>query len=235
MNEDQRQLQKEARQLTRCLSQTALATIDRETGEPYASLAMVAQDYDASPILFISRLSDHRKNLDQDGRISLLFDATHNTQPRLEGARVSLQGKAEESEVAHLRRRFIARHQDAADYAKFADFGIYRVEVSRAHFAAGFGRSHWLSSEGLVLDEIDIEDWCTAEQPLIDAIAKMNGDALKTAFNTSSTPMITGVDPDGIDLRDGDATYRFNLQQPHANPDQLAAAIRQGLEAERAN
>ncbi len=230
MNDDQSQLQHAARRLSRRISQGAIATLDRNDGEPYASFAIVAQDYDGAPTLFISKLSDHRQNLDADGRISILFDGTRGTHPPLAGERVSFQGTAELSDTAHLRRRFISRHEDAAQYAQFADFGFYRVKVSRAHLVAGFGRVHWLDRQGLILDDVDIEDWCSAEPALIDALAAKYADAFKAKFSLREGPTITGVDPDGVDLRLAAETYRLDFAQPQLLPESVMTAVRQVID-----
>lgn len=230
MNDEQSQLQLEARQLTRRIPQGALATLDRNNGEPYASLAMVALDYDGSPILFISRLSDHRKNIDTDNRISVLFDGTAGAHPPLAGARLSVQGVAELSDAAHLRRRFIARHEDAEQYAQFADFGFYRLAVSRAHFVAGFGRVHWLPREGLMLDELDIGDWCSAEPAIMDTIASRFGEMLQKRFESDAMPTVTGIDPDGIDLRLETAIFRLSFARPMTTPDGVIKALEETLE-----
>ena len=64
------------RLLLRTTRAGALATIDRNTGHPFASLVNVATDIDGSPLILISRLSTHTANLEEDGRASLLLAAT---------------------------------------------------------------------------------------------------------------------------------------------------------------
>src|ERR1700684_3372890 len=51
----------------------ALATIDRNTGHPFASLVNVATDADGAPLILVSRLSTHTANLERGGRASLLL------------------------------------------------------------------------------------------------------------------------------------------------------------------
>ena len=59
----------------------ALATIDRNTGHPFASLVNVATDVDGSPLILVSRLSTHTANLEVDGRASLLLASTGKGDP----------------------------------------------------------------------------------------------------------------------------------------------------------
>ncbi len=59
----------------------------------------------------------------------------------LAGARLTLTGRvAGPDNDPALRRRFLARHEEAAGYADFADFGFYRFAVEGGHLVAGFGR-----------------------------------------------------------------------------------------------
>src|ERR1700759_5231726 len=63
-----------AKFLLRKSRQGALATLMTGTGDPYCSLVNVASLPDASPILLISRLALHTKNLLGDSRVSLMLD-----------------------------------------------------------------------------------------------------------------------------------------------------------------
>src|SRR5580698_8500755 len=65
-----------AKGLLRATRAGALATIDRNTGHPFASLVNVATDVDGSPLILVSRLSTHTANLEIDGRASLLLAST---------------------------------------------------------------------------------------------------------------------------------------------------------------
>src|SRR6202140_4218810 len=62
-----------AKSLLRSTRAGALATIDRNTGHPFASLVNVASDVDGSPLILVSRLSIHTANLEVDDRASLLL------------------------------------------------------------------------------------------------------------------------------------------------------------------
>ena len=140
----------------RAADRATLATVMRgdqpDAAGPYASLVLVALDHDASPLLLISTLADHTRNLAGDARVSLLFDGTAGLDEPLTGPRVSVQGTAQRTDDPRHRARFLARHPGAAMYAGFKDFAFYRVAVSRAHLVAGFGRIPWIAGTDLLLD-----------------------------------------------------------------------------------
>src|SRR6516164_4251822 len=101
-----------AKSLLRRSRQGALATLMSGSGDPYCSLVNVASYPDGSPVLLISRLAIHTKNILADGRVSLMLDERAPGDP-LEGARIMLQGRAEgvaKDELDVVRRRYLAVH-----------------------------------------------------------------------------------------------------------------------------
>src|SRR3979411_3458701 len=85
-----------ARSLLRRSRQGALATLMAGSGDPYCSLVNVASHPDGSPILLISRLALHTRNILADSRVSPMRDERVARDP-LEGARIRLAGRAAES------------------------------------------------------------------------------------------------------------------------------------------
>lgn len=128
----------DARRLMRAAGRASLATAQQ--GWPYAALTPVALAQDGSPLLLLSNLAEHTKNLRRDPRASLLFDGTAGREDPLTGPRVSLLGEVAEAADPPLLARFLRRHPSAERYAGFSDFRLYRMKMSRAHLVAGFGR-----------------------------------------------------------------------------------------------
>jgi heme oxygenase (biliverdin-IX-beta and delta-forming) len=145
----------QARTVLRDAGQAALATaLARDgSGWPYASLVLACVDRDHSPILLLSDLADHVKNLKRDPRASLLFEDAGTRRGGADALalpRVTLLGQVraleEGAERERLKSRFLARHPSARDYAGFGDFRLYRMSVESAHLVAGFGQVQWLSA-----------------------------------------------------------------------------------------
>src|ERR1700730_8460624 len=131
-----------ARSLLRRSRQGALATLMPGSGDPYCSLVNVASHSDGSPILLISRLALHTRNALSDPRVSLMLDERAEGDP-LEGARIMLAGRAEETtEVDEpiLRRRYLNAHPAAEVFVNFKDFSFFKIIPAAAHLVAGFGR-----------------------------------------------------------------------------------------------
>src|SRR5205085_7108912 len=117
-----------ARGLLRRSRQGALATLMSGNGDPYCSLVNVASHADGSPILLISRLAVHTKNILADSRVSLMLDERAEGDP-LEGSRVMLAGRAEQAggdDLPVLRRRYLNAHPSSKAFVNFNDFSFFR-------------------------------------------------------------------------------------------------------------
>ena len=97
-----------AKKLMREARSGALATLMPGSGDPYCSLVNVATAADGSPLLLISRLAVHTKNILADARVSLMLDERKEGDP-LQGARVMLMGTRGEDRRAPTRGGAISR------------------------------------------------------------------------------------------------------------------------------
>lgn len=224
--------------LGRC-RQGALATLMTGSGDPYCSLVNVASLPDGAPILLISRLALHTRNILQDARVSLMLDERAPGDP-LEGARIMLAGTAVEAQGearALAERRYLAAHPSAAAFAGFPDFSYFTIAPQDVHLVAGFGRIVDIAPQDFLTDLTDADALVAAEQ---DIVAHMNADHRDT-MNLYAEKLFgaapgdwscAGCDPAGLDLQDGPRTLRLDFPQRVTTP----AALRQVLKeiAERA-
>src|SRR5437868_2667797 len=161
-----------AKKLLREARSGALATLMRGWGDPYCSLVNVATAANGAPLLFISQLAVHTKNILADWRVSLMLDERREGDP-LEGARIMLIGTAVRTEHPAARRRYLARHPEAETFASFTDFGLFEIEIKRAHLVAGFGRIVDLEPQQLLTRTDDAQELVDAEPEIL---AHMNND-----------------------------------------------------------
>lgn len=196
-----------------CRTATLATSMADGSGQPYASLVLLACDVDATPLLLISTLADHTKNILNDNRVSLLCDGTGGYAEPLTGPRVTLLGIAEKTELPRHHARFLARHPSAEMYAGFKDFAFYRLRITRAHIVAGFGKIHWFD------DYTYSGDWQALAEAEAGIIAHMNADhadavqlyATKLLGHTEGTWRMCGVDPEGADLIRADENHEGEL------------------------
>ena len=212
-----------AKSLLRRSRQGALATLMPGSGDPYCSLVNLASHPDGSPILLISRLAVHTKNILTDSRVSLMLDERVAGDP-LEGARIMLSGRAEQAEDERdlLRRRYLNAHPSAEAFVSFKDFAFFRIRPTGTHLVAGFGRIVDLTPEQFLTDLADAEDLLAAEQ---GAVEHMNADH-RDAMGLYATRLLgaaagdwrcTGCDPEGLDMQDGQTALRLDFPERVTN------------------
>jgi putative heme iron utilization protein len=230
------------RSLLRRSRQGALATLMPGTGDPYCSLVNVASHYDGSPILLISRLAVHTKNVIGDSRVSLMLDERAEGDP-LEGSRIMVAGIAEEAGgelKATLRHRYLNVHPSAESFADFGDFSFFQIQPTGVHLVAGFGRIVDLKPEKILTSLEGAEALIEAEQSAID---HMNADH-RDALNLYATQLLgaeaadwrcTGCDPDGLDIgADKHGALRLDFPRRIVTPGELRVVLKELVEKARA-
>jgi putative heme iron utilization protein len=210
---DPRAISASARNLVRSVLYASLSTVMRDqNGAPYASMVAVATDQVGNPILLISDLADHTKNIEQDDRVSLLLIGEFGDDDPMAGERLTLQGRLNRSNDPTLRQRYLFRHASATLYADFADFGFYHMTIERAHLVAGFGRIHWIDGDKLTIEPAPA--LLDAESGIVNHMNDDHDDAIKLYAThllqcDDGDWRMTGVDPDGADLRLGNRSARL--------------------------
>ncbi|HLZ25782.1 MAG TPA: pyridoxamine 5'-phosphate oxidase family protein [Chloroflexota bacterium] len=128
-----------------------LATLSaRRDGWPFASVAPYALSDAGEPLLLLSRLAEHTRNLQADARASLLVQDHASLSEPQAGARVTILGQIDtvvEPELQSARRRYLDRHPQAAAYLELGDFQLYVLRVREARFIGGFGDMGWMDAE----------------------------------------------------------------------------------------
>ncbi|MGX1097184.1 HugZ family pyridoxamine 5'-phosphate oxidase [Amorphus sp. MBR-141] len=210
-----------ARHLLRTAFQAALGTLEPDGGAPHVSLVTVATLPDGAPVLLLSDLAVHTRNLKADDRVSLMISEPVRPGDPLALARVTLAGRIARTDDPVARRRFLARHPDAAAYAAFPDFGVYRIAPERAHLVAGFGRIVTLPAAELMTDVSGADDLLASEDGAIAHMNQDHADALSLyATRLAGAPdgdwRACGIDPEGIDLVAGHEAARVDFPEPVA-------------------
>jgi hypothetical protein len=232
-----------ARSLLRATRAGTLATLDRNSGYPFASLVNVATDVDGAPLILVSRLATHTANLEVDGRASILLAETGKGDA-LAHARLTVLGTfapvaREAADEPRMRRRFLVRHPKSELYAGFGDFAFWRMAVVSAHLNGGFARAADLGAADVLTDISDAQALIEAEE---DAIAHMNADhaevcrlyAVKLLGAADGNWRCVGIDPEGLELQQGQTALRLAFPQRVTGSGPLRAVLKQLAEQARA-
>jgi heme iron utilization protein len=155
-----------ARALVASTNVGTLATHSAD-GYPWASLVAFGS-LDGAPVLFVSRLAEHARNLERDARASLVVAEPNAGSDVLASGRVTLAGTAERPSPARAdeaRDAYVAAVPSAKAYLDFRDFSLWILRVERVRWVGGYGR----------MDSVDAESYAAAET---DPVARAAAGAL---------------------------------------------------------
>lgn len=222
------------------LSTTSYNHPQVEDGWPTGSAVIPACDIDGSPLILISELADHTRHIAHDPRVSLLYatssgspgippeqDTARDADNTADTARMTVFGRAVKSGDTDLKGRYLASRPSAAIYAGFADFSIYRIEVTAAYWVGGFGKQRRLRGDQLVVPAC--QELVAAHDDIVAHMNDDHSDALARIAqfyglengDSASTWQMSTLDCDGMVLTCNDAVRRIDF--PHTITDAVSA------------
>lgn len=226
-------LASEALQFLRSTQRGILSTHSTKfDGYPFGSVAPFVLDHDCQPVLLISSIAEHTKNIIANPKVSLLvFTGDEDLQAN---ARLTVLGNAVKinKEDANLRARYLRYLPQAAGYFDMHDFSFYRIEIAQMRYIAGFGKMGWLSGEDITFSSsTNSTQLAEIETSMIVHMNQDHADSLIAYCKYfhglhASHATILGIDSAGFDVRaettlnserNPDASsqiLRFNFEQP---------------------
>ncbi len=224
----------EARTLVASTRVATLASLSGDGG-PWASFVAYGLLDDGSPVLCVSRLAEHGRNLARDPRASLSIVTPRQPADPLAGARVTLAGVAERpvgDALAAAQAAHIEAVPAAHTYMEYSDFTTWVLRVERVRWVGGYGR----------MDSASAADYTRAQpDPVVPdaagAIAHLNDDHADAlllmarrlgGYPDATGATCTGADRYGLDLwlrtARGEAPARIGFASPVAAAAGLRAA-----------
>src|SRR5262249_48786146 len=127
-----------------------LSTISIDVpGYPFGSVAPYCADDHCRPIIYISKIAQHTKNILQDPRVSLTVversAGSDDVQARGRVTCVANVGPLGKDEDA-VRERYFRYFPSARQYEQTHDFDFFRLELVRLRFIGGFGEIYWVEA-----------------------------------------------------------------------------------------
>lgn len=221
----------EARALLLDAYQGILSTNSREMpGYPFGSVAPFCLDGQGRPLLLISELAQHTKNLRADPRCSLIVVA-HGEDIQA-NARLTLVGDcqplADAAEIAAAAARYYRFFPDSTDFHLIHDFRFFRLQPVRCRYIGGFGRIRWAEPAAVLLANP------FAGEREADIVAHMNADHADALAHycrqagldpAARPPAMAGIDAEGLHLRLGARIVRIPFPDPVATPGAAREAL----------
>ncbi|MGD1282405.1 HugZ family protein [Mycobacterium seoulense] len=195
-----------AAEQARTIAAATLATLTAD-GDPWASFVAYGL-LDGMPVLCVSSLAEHGRNLARDPRASLSIVAASGDTDPLAGSRITLAGvvaKPTASERDEARAAYLDAVPAARYYVDFSDFSLWVLRVQRVRWVGGYGRMDSATGDQYAAASPDPIAPAAAR-----ALAHLNADhanALAAMARTfggypdTDTAICTGIDRYGLDLR----------------------------------
>ena len=220
----------QARTIAAAANAATLATLTAD-GDPWASLVAYGL-VGGAPVLCVSNLAEHGRNLANDPRASLsIVTASSDTDP-LATSRITLAGFVTLPAGADrdaARAAYLNAVPAARFYIEYSDFTLWVLRVNRVRWVGGYGRMDSATAEQYLGAEPDPVTPAAAR-----AIAHLNADhadalaSMARAFGgypDTDTAVCTGIDRYGLDVRvhtpRGVAYTRVGFPEPLQSADQL--------------
>lgn len=223
------QTQDAAHALYAASHQGILSTLSAEiAGYPFGSVVSFALDRIGLPIVLISTIAEHTRNLKADARCSLIVTEPGDDSQAL--GRLTLVGDAEPVRDApdDIAARYYARFPQAADYHRTHDFAFWRLRPRRLRYIGGFGRIHWLEAEAVCRPNpfnAAQEDRMIAHMNADHADAMRDYCRLYGIDPGDAQPRMSAIDGDGCDLMLGKRLLRIGFDTPATTADAVRKAL----------
>lgn len=235
-------LASEALQFLRTTQSGVLSTFSvKFSGYPFGSVAPFVLDHSGQPVILISAIAEHTKNIIANSKVSLLvFSGDDDLQAN---ARLTIIGEAvqidkednmqREGALAYtnLRARYLRYLPQAASYFDMHDFHFYRIEIAQVRYIAGFGKMGWVAGNEVTGNEVSNKalsadsQLANQETAIIDHMNADHAESLITYCKhfhhiEATNAQMLGIDTDGFDVKVNIATeaqtkiIRFNFDHP---------------------
>ncbi len=219
-----------ARQLLLSRTNGILSTLSRKLdGYPFGSVAPFCLDGDGRPVVLISRIAEHTRNLAADPRASLIVTEKDEGDVQAVG-RVTLVGDFTriDNDEPRTGTRYYRYFPASRGYHRTHDFDFYRMDVRKVRYIGGFGAIHWFEP-----DDILAANPFTAEQEasMVNHMNEDHVEAMQTYCRqrgielASHAPVMAGVDGDGFDLLVGETVHRIAFDEPVDTPLKVRQAL----------
>lgn len=218
MNKDKKV--KEARKLLLSEYQAILSTHSVDVdGYPFGSIVPYCLNKNGEPIILISSIAQHTKNIISDPKVSLIATEAGADDLQTVGriTYIGDAGKLDDDDSDSM-ERYYRYFPQSRGYHKTHDFNFYRIQPVRIRFIGGFGQIYWVGKEEFLLanpfsfdEEKRMIEHMNADHP--EAI-KHYCDSYEIAYSTDDIPVMVGIDSEGFNLRINARIHRINFSEP---------------------
>ena len=217
-----------ARHLLASCRHGVLSTISVDLpGYPFGSITPYVTSHAGEPLILISTLAQHTRNILADPRVSLTVHDAANPDVQA-AARLTWVGEAVKVDPADAgaRARYMRYFPEAEGYFEAHDFDLYRLTLKRARYIGGFGRIFWVEPEEMGIANPFAETEAGIVQHMNEDHAH-NLIAYCRAFQglNPSAAVMLGIDAEGFDVLADERLVRFTFEAAISTPEEARVAL----------
>ena len=213
-----------ARELLLQNSFGVLSTISLDVpGYPFGSVTPYCVDYQCRPLIYISHIAQHTRNILKDPRVSLTAVEGGNSDDVQARGRVTIIANAQPlpDDEAGARARYFRYFPSARQYDQTHDFAFFRLELVRVRFIGGFGQIYWVEPA----DFVTKNPFSPAQEiQILQHMNRDHSDALRHYCNGETAEM-AGIDANGFDVLKSGQKLRFSFETPVRNMEEARQAL----------
>jgi putative heme iron utilization protein len=217
-----------ARQLLNHQGVGVLSTHSRDlAGYPFGSITPYAINYDGEPILLISEIAQHTRNIKHNNKVSLTVFDREAIDPQAAG-RLTWIGDAEKVAASDkaARRRYLRYYPSSESYFDTHDFTFYLIHLRRARFIGGFGQIYWIEPKEMLAGNPFRE----SEPGIIEHMNMDHREALLHYSNVlkgvpAKEVIMTGIDGEGFDMLADGRRLRIDFDSPISTSEEARAVL----------
>ncbi len=115
------------------------------SGYPFGSVTPYTLNEKFNPVIYISHLAQHTKNIIKNNKVSLTI-LEHATDPQ-KSARITFLGEAHKCTNESNRFYYLKCFPNAKSFEEIHGFDFYEINCERIRFIKGFGKIFWIEKD----------------------------------------------------------------------------------------
>jgi heme iron utilization protein len=199
-----------------------LSTISFDVGGyPFGSVTPYCVDRMCRPVIYISPIAQHTKNIFADARVSLtVVESSESDDVQAHGRLTCIANAVQAEADRDAAERYFRHFPSSRQYDRTHAFAFFRLELVRVRFIGGFGQIFWVDPSEFSMNN----PFSLSEETRI--LQHMNQDHADVLYRLAGGECeIVGVDAEGFDLLRGDRKIRFPFAAPVANVEDARRAF----------
>jgi len=173
-------------------------------GYPFGSITPYCINSDGQPVILISTIAQHTKNIVADNKVSLIAYDPQVDDTQAAG-RVTYIANAVQTDDEAMAERYYRFYPNSRNFHKTHDFSFYTLEFVRVRYIGGFGEIYWVEKDSFLKpNPFSFEE----ETGMVDHMNDDHQDAMNhycelfnISYDQDNLPQLVGIDSEGFHLR----------------------------------